>query len=464
MTVDTEETMARMKKKRAAKRAAKRGPTRAAKPVKKTSGQKSSAKRVAARAPRVTPLAAARARAQASSRQGPLAGLRVIEIGQMLAGPYVGSRLADFGAEVIKVEAPDRKDPMRVWGENKVNGTGLWWSWLSRNKKCVTANLRDPRGVDLIRKLCATSDALVENFRPGTLEEWGIGPAELHKINPRLVICRVSGWGQDGPYSQRPGFASVGEAMGGFRHVNGFPGEPPVRMGISLGDSLTGMFATQGVLMALYWRDAMGGGKGQVIDASIIDSCFAFMESTVPDYVKFGTVRGPSGTGLAGVVPSNIFKSKDGVWVVIAANVDPMYQRFCKAMERPDLAQYATHDLRAQNRATIEQAITAWAGARTAAEIDTILNDNNVVVGPIYSAAEMVKDPHFQARGMIQPAHDDFYGDIVVPAMTPRFSETMGRMEWLGPPAMGAHNQDVYGRILGMSADQLGGLKKAGVI
>ncbi|MBM3509331.1 MAG: CoA transferase [Alphaproteobacteria bacterium] len=444
---------------RARKKTAKKG-KRAAKSA-RTRGRAAPARR---RAPAAAPLAAARVRAEAEGRRGPLAGLRVIEIGQMLAGPYVGSRLVDFGAEVIKVEAPDRKDPMRVWGEHKVNGTGLWWSWLSRNKKCVTANLRDPRGVDLIRKLCAQSDVLVENFRPGTLEDWRIGPAELHKINPRLVICRVSGWGQDGPYAQRPGFASVGEAMGGFRYVNGFPGEPPVRMGISLGDSLTGMFATQGVLMALYWRDAMGGGKGQVIDASIIESCFAFMESVVPDYVKFGYVRGPSGTGLSGVVPSNIFKSKEGVWVVIAANVDPMYQRMCKAIARPDLAQYSTHELRAQNRDTIERAISEWAETRTVAEIDTILNDNNVVVGPIYSAAEMVKDPHFKARGMIVPAKDDFYGDIVVPAMTPRFSATPGRMEWLGAPEMGAHNRNVYGGILGLSAAQLAEFKKAGVI
>ena len=400
----------------------------------------------------------------ASNRSGPLTGLRVIEIGQMLAGPFVGSRLADFGAEVIKVEAPGRPDPMRAWGEKKFNGRGLWWPVLSRNKKLVTADLRKPDGAGLIKRLAEHADVLVENFRPGVLEGWGLGPIDLHGLNPGLVIARISGYGQTGPYAGRPGFASAGEAMGGLRYLNGYPGEPPPRMEISLGDSLTSMFATQGILMALYWRDALGGGKGQVIDASIIESCFAFLEGTLPDYDKLGVVRQPSGTGLAGIVPSNIYKSRDGLWVVIAANVDPMYQRLCEAIDRPDLAAYETHQLRAEHADAIELGITDWAAGKTAAEIDRILNAHNVVCGPIYTIADIVKDPQVQARGMVERMDDPIFGELAVPAVMPKLNETPGGTDWLGPPEMGAHNRDVYCGILGLGEDEFAALAREGII
>jgi crotonobetainyl-CoA:carnitine CoA-transferase CaiB-like acyl-CoA transferase len=228
---------------------------------------------------------------------GPLSGLKVIEMGQLLAGPFVGSRLADFGAEVIKVETPGSGDPMREWGHHRHEGKSLWWPTLARNKKSLTVNLREPAGQEIIRKLLANADGLVENFKPGTLERWGLGPEELHKINPGLIIVRVSGYGQTGPYSSRPGFASVGEAMGGIRYINGFPDQPPPRFGISLGDTLTAMFAVEGFLMAAYWRDARGG-KGQIIDASIVESCFSMLEGALPEYDKCGVIRRPSGTGL----------------------------------------------------------------------------------------------------------------------------------------------------------------------
>ena len=230
--------------------------------------------------------------------KGPLAGVRVIEMGQLLAGPFTSSRLADFGAEVIKVETPGKGDPMREWGHHRFKGRPVWWPILARNKKSVTANLRDERGQDLIRQLVKEADVLVENFKPGTLEKWGLGPDHLHEINPGLIIGRISGYGQTGPYADRPGFASVGEAMSGMRYINGFPDMPPPRNGISLGDTLTGMFAAQGILMALYQRDALGGGKGQVVDAAITESCFQLMEGTLPEYDKAGIVRKPSGTGL----------------------------------------------------------------------------------------------------------------------------------------------------------------------
>ena len=406
----------------------------------------------------------ARDRAATTKRKGPLAGLRIIEIGQMLAGPFVGSRMADFGAEVIKVEAPDRTDPMRVWGMNKYKGKGLWWPLLARNKKLITANLRDERGSNLIKRLCETADGLIENFRPGMLEKWGLGPEELHKINPGLVITRVSGFGQDGPYAQRPGFASGGEAMGGIRYLNGFPGEPPPRTAISIGDTLTGMFAAQGMLMALYWRDGLGGGKGQVVDATILESCFTFIESALPDYDKCGAIRQPGGTGLPGVVPSNIYKSKDGLWMVIAANVDEMYQRFCTAIERPELARHDTHDKRAAAQEEVEAAITAWAATKTAEEIDDILNQHNVVCAPINTIKEVAENPQLVARNMIRRVQDDFFGDVAMPGIVPLLDQTPGDIEWLGSTELGAHNQDVYGDILGLTNDEMAELKEQGII
>ena len=241
-----------------------------------------------------------------TGRPGPLKGVKVIELGQLLAGPFAASRMADFGAEVIKVETPGSGDPMRNWGHYRFEGHPLWWPILARNKKSVTANLREERGRDLVRQLVKDADVLIENFKPGRLEEWGLGPEDLHAINPRLVIGRVSGYGQTGPYAEKPGFASVGEGFSGLRHINGFPGGPPPRNGISLGDTLTGIFAVQGIMMALYWRDALGGGKGQVVDAAIYESCFALLEGTLPEYDKLGIVREASGTGLANVAPSNI--------------------------------------------------------------------------------------------------------------------------------------------------------------
>ena len=399
--------------------------------------------------------------------KGPLSGVRVIEMGQLVAGPFVGSRMADFGAEVIKVESPGQGDAMRRWGHHRYKDQSLWWPVLARNKKTVSANLREKRGQDLMRRLIKTADVLVENFKPGTLEKWGLDPESLHIINPGLIIARVSGFGQTGPYSSRPGFASVGEAMGGLRYINGFPDQPPPRTGISLGDSLAGMFATQGVLMALYWRDTIGKGKGQVVDASITESCFAMLESALPEYDKVGFIRQPSGTGLANVSPSNIFPTKDEKWVVIAANLDAMFKRLCDAMEQPELAddpRYSTHQARGENCDELDARIADWTRGFTAAELDVRLDEHGVVSGPIYSIEDIVNDPHYQARGMIRRYQDDELGDIAVPGFVPLLSETKSEIAWLGSSKVGAHNEEIYCGLLGMTPTELQALENDGII
>lgn len=399
--------------------------------------------------------------------KGPLSGLRVIEMGQLLAGPFTAARLADFGAEIIKVEPPGKGDPMRDWGHHRHKDQGLWWPVLARNKKSVTANLRDPRGQELVRRLVAKADALIENFKPGTLERWNLGPDELHKINPSLIITRISGYGQDGPYANRPGFASVGEALGGLRYINGYPDQPPPRNGISLGDTLTGMFAAQGLLMALYERDALGGGKGQVIDAAITESCFTLMESALPEYDKVGVIREPSGTALANVAPSNIYPTSDEKWVIIAANFDPMFVRLCEAMGQPELAQderFNGHLARGNHVEILDGLITEWTKDHTASQLTEILEKHNVVVGPIYTIADIAKDPHFKARGMIQRVEDPRYDDIAVPGFAPKFSRSESEVAWLGRAEPGDDNADVYGNLLEMDEEEMAALRKDGII
>lgn len=403
--------------------------------------------------------------ARADVHAGPLAGLKVVEMGQLLAGPFVGTRCADFGAEVIKVETPGTGDPMREWGHHRYKGECLWWPVLARNKKCVTANLREAAGRELVRKLLADADALIENFKPGTLEKWGMSPEELHRINPRLVIVRVSGFGQTGPYSGRPGFASVGEAMGGMRYINGFPDQPPPRFGISLGDTLTALFAFEGLMMALYWRDTLGG-KGQVVDAAITESCFAVLESALPEYDKCGVVRSPSGTGLANVVPSNIYPTRDGKYAVIAANLDPMFRRLCAAMGQPELAddpRFVSHKARGDHAELLDGMIADWTRTMTIEELSAALDGHGVVNGPIMSIADIAADPHYRARGMIQEFADPRFGTLAVPGIAPRLEATPGRIDWLGPADVGAHNREVYG-ALGLSAEELDALGTQGIV
>ena len=404
---------------------------------------------------------------KSDSAQGPLTGLRIIEMGQLLAGPFVGSRLADFGAEVIKVEQGGAGDPMREWGHHRYNGRPLWWPILARNKKSVTANLKAEAGQDLVRRLVAKADGLVENFKPGTLEKWGLGPDVLHEINPRLVICRVSGFGQTGPYASRPGFASVGEAMGGIRYINGFPDQPPPRAGISLGDTLTGMFAVQGMMMALYWRDALGGGKGQVIDAAITESCFAMLESALPEFQLLDVVRKPSGTGLANVSPSNIYPTADGKWIVIAANLDTLFRRLAEAMSMPELAddkRFSTHKARGEHAAELDGIIADWTKTVDMAALSDLMEEHGIVYGPIYSIADIADDPQFNDREMILRVPDPFFGEIAVPGIVPKLTKTPSGVNWLGPPKPGTHNREVYVDLLGVSEQEFESLGADGII
>ena len=398
---------------------------------------------------------------------GPLAGVRILELGTLLAGPFVGRLLGDFGAEVIKVEDPGRGDPLREWGHHRYKGRPLWWPVQSRNKKSITLNLRHEEGQRLLLRLAEKADVLVENFRPGTLERWNIGPQELHRTNPRLIIARVSGFGQDGPYAHRAGFAAVGEAMGGIRYINGYPNQPPPRTGISLGDSLAAMFAAQGILMALYWRDALGGGKGQVVDASIVESCFALLESALPEYDRLGVVRQPSGTKLPKIAPSNIYRTKDERWIVIGANADNVFSRLCQAMGKPELAtdpRFATHAARGEHQDELDGLIGEWTKTLTAKEIDELLDKWGVPCGPIYSIADIWADPHFRARDMILTMEDPEIGPIAAPGIVPKLSETPGAARWTGPWELGAHNKEIYCGLLGLSEAELEDLKARQVI
>jgi crotonobetainyl-CoA:carnitine CoA-transferase CaiB-like acyl-CoA transferase len=375
--------------------------------------------------------------------------------------------LGDLGAEIIKVEDPGRPDPIREWGKARYHGRSLWWPVQSRNKKCVTLNLRSERGQELLLELVRRADVVTENFRPGTLERWNIGFEQMQGVNPGIILARISGYGQTGPYAARAGFASVSEAMGGLRHINGFPGEPPPRIHISLGDSLAGMFAAQGILAALYWRDVSGGGVGQVIDVSLLEASFALLESTVPEYDRLGIVRGPGGTGLKGVAPSNIFKSSDDKWVVIAANADSVYRRLCEAMGRPELAddeRYSTHLARGDHQEELEGIVAEWAGRHDAAEIDRVLNEAGVICGPIYTIADIFEDPHFRARDMLLEHVDPEFGPYIGPGIVPKLSETPGAVRWSATWEEGSHNREVYGELLGLSDDELATLKEEGVV
>ena len=399
-------------------------------------------------------------------RIGPLAGVRVIELGTLLAGPFTGRLLGDMGAEIVKIEPPGQPDPLRDWGKARYEGRSLWWPVQSRNKKCCTLDLRIEKGQALLLELAKRSDVLVENFRPGTLERWNLGPDRLLEVNPRLVVARISGYGQTGPYASRAGFASVAEAMGGIRYINGFPGDPPPRVHISLGDSLAGMFAAQGVLAALYRRDVLGG-RGQVVDVSLMEACFALLESMVPEYDRLGIVRGPGGTGLQGVAPSNIFKSSDGKWMVIAANADTVFRRLCEAIGRPELVEdprFVTHLARGEHQEEIEAIVAEWAGARDAAEIDRALNEAGVICGPIYTIADIFEDAQFRARDMLVKHEDPDFGEYLGPGIVPKFSDTPCEVRWSAPWEEGSHNRDVYGGLLGLSDAELAELKAEGVL
>ncbi|HWF53189.1 MAG TPA: CoA transferase [Solirubrobacteraceae bacterium] len=358
----------------------------------------------------------------------PLTGIRVVEFGQLLAGPYTGTLLGDFGADVIKVEAPGTGDAMRDWGRLRHNDRSLWWSIVARNKRSVTIDLRRPEGQEVARGLSARADVVVENFRPGTMERWGLGPEELHALNPGLVYARVTGYGQTGRYRDRPGFASAGEAIGGLRYINGHPDQAPPRSGISLGDTLAAQSAFQGILLALYARDA-GGAPGQVVDASITDACFAMTESAVLEYEKTGVVRQPTGSRLPRIAPSNVYRSRDDRWVVIAANHDTLWRRLAALMGRPELAddpRYIDHHARGEHEEELDDLIGGWAARYTAGELDAMINEAGVVCALVYTAADIHADPYFRERGLLVEIEDEAHGTSTVPGIVPKLSQTPG--------------------------------------
>lgn len=378
-------------------------------------------------------------------RVGPLAGLRVIEFGQLLAGPYVGTLLGDFGAEVIKIEAPGSGDPMRDWGRLRHNDHSLWWAILGRNKRSVALDLRTERGQEIARELCKRADVIIENFRPGTMERWGLGPEAIHADNPRCIYARVSGYGQTGRYRDRPGFASAGEAIGGLRYINGYPDQAPPRSGISLGDTLAAQSAFQGILLALYARDARGA-TGQVIDASIADACFAMLESTIVEYEKAGFIRRPTGPRLPRIAPSNVYRTADDKWIVIAANHDTLWRRLARLMGRPELGEdprYSSHHARGEHEDELDEIIGAWAAQYTAEELDRMMSEAGVVSAPVYSAEEIYNDPYFRERGLLVDHQDDVHGRMTIPGVVPKLSLTPGSIRQPARWSVGADTDAV---------------------
>jgi formyl-CoA transferase len=394
---------------------------------------------------------------------GPLSHLRVIELGQLIAGPFCGQLLADHGAEVIKIEDPTMGDPMRQWGREKPHGLSLWWATLARNKKSVTCNLRTEQGQDIVRQLAASADIVLENFRPGTMERWGLGYDELQRLNPGLIMVRVTGYGQTGPYSERAGYGSIGEAMGGLRYVVGDPATPPSRVGISLGDSLAATFGALGALAALADRERTG--RGQVVDSSIYESVLGMMESLVSDYALGGYVRERTGPSLPDIAPSNVYPTRDGQMALVAANQDTVFRRLATAMGRPELGtdeRYATHVARGARQAELDELITEWTRTLDWSELEGLCEKHAVPSGLMYRAPEMLQDPHYQARSSIVSVPHPTLGDIPMQNVFPRLSRTPGTVRWPGPE-LGQHTDEVL-RELGLSVDQLSELREAGVI
>ncbi len=391
-----------------------------------------------------------------------LAGLRVLELGQLLAGPFAGFLLAGFGADVIKVEPPDGGDPLRRWRRLE-DGTSLWWRSLARNKRCVTADLREPDGRAIVKRLVARGiDVVIENFRPGRMESWGLGPTDLWAIDPRIVIVRISGYGQDGPYAHKPGFANVAEAFGGLRYTSGEPERPPVRTGVSLGDSLAGLHAAFGAMVALRERDR--SGRGQVVDTALYESVFSVMESLLPEYDRHGFVRERSGSALPGIVPSNTYRCRDG-WVVLGANSDGPFRRLMLAIDRADLAddpRLAHDDGRSRHMAEIDDAIGAWAALHGQAAALAVLERAEVPSGPILSIAEIAADPHYAARGMFERVTLPDGSPLAVPRTVPLLSRTPATANSAGPE-LGAHNDEVW-REVGLTASELAELRSRGIV
>ena len=397
---------------------------------------------------------------------GPLAGIKVVEMGQLIAGPFCGQLLGDMGADVIKLEPPGEignggGDPMRVWGRGDYP---LWWEVVARNKRAVSCNLREAEGQELARRLIARADILIENFRPGTLEKWGLSPETLMAENPGLIIVRVSGYGQSGPYSSRAGFGGIGEAMGGWRAIVGDPDRPPSRMGVSIGDSLAATYGALGALAALNHRHATG--KGQIVDSALYEAVLQVMESLVPEYVASGYVRERSGSVLPGIAPSNVYPCKDGEYL-IGANQDTVFGRLCAAMGRPELAQdprYVNHVARGKHQEELDNLIADWTRTLTIQELEDKMIAAGVPAGRLYRPQEMLDDPHFQAREAIIGVPHPRWGEVKMQNVFPKLSATPGTVRRRAPERIGQDNAAVYGELLGLDAAALAELQARGII
>ena len=391
-----------------------------------------------------------------------LSGIRVLEVGQLLAGPFAGTILGYFGAEVLKIEPPGNGDPIRNWRLLDKDGTGYWWRSLGRNKKSVTANLRTEAGREILKRLMLTADVVIENFKPGTMEKWGLGPEDIEPHNPQLIYTRISGYGQSGPYSRKPGYASVTEAFRGFRYLNGYPDEVPVRPNLSLGDSVAGIHAVLGILLALLARN--NNSRGQVIDVALYEAMFNLMEGVVPEYDGAGAIREPAGSTLTGIVPTNTYLCRDGKHVVIGGNGDSIYVRLMTAIGRPDLANdpaLGSNAGRVAQQQLIDAAIGGWTSAHNSAEVITTLEAAEVPVGPIYSIEDAFNDPHYEARGMFEDVETPT-GTLKIPAILPKLSLTPGQTTWAGG-TVGSHTDEVLGSV-GFDEDALATLRDRGDI
>lgn len=391
-----------------------------------------------------------------------LAGLKVLELGQLIAGPFAAKTLADFGADVVKIEPPGAGDPLRKWRLLK-DGTSVWWQVQSRNKRSLALDLRTPEGQDVVRGLAAEADVLIENFRPGAMEGWGLAPEALMAANPRLIVLRISGYGQTGPYRDRPGFGVVAEAMGGLRHLTAEPGRVPVRVGVSIGDTLAALHGVIGILLALQHRHA--SGRGQVIDVALYEAVFNCMESLLPEHSAFGAVRGPAGSALPGIAPSNAYRCRDGGYALIAGNGDSIFRRLMTLIDRPDLAQdpaLADNAGRVVRVAELDEVIGAWTATRTVDEVLAALDGASVPAGRIYSVADIAADPHYQARGMLEQVHLDDGSTLTVPGIVPKLSETPGRHR-RNAPTLGQDSTAVL-RDIGLTDAQIAALRERGIV
>jgi crotonobetainyl-CoA:carnitine CoA-transferase CaiB-like acyl-CoA transferase len=393
----------------------------------------------------------------------PLDGIRVIEVGQLLAGPFAGCMLGYFGAEVIKIEPPEG-DPIRGWRVVD-NGTSLWWRSLGRNKKSISLDLKKTEGQAIARRLIDTADVVIENFRPGVMESWGLGPATVKATNPGLVYARISGYGQTGPYANKPGFASVCEGISGFRYVNGFPGEAPVRPNLSIGDTIAGLHAALGIVLALLERQRSDSGEGQVVDVALYEAMFNLMEAVVPEFDGAGVIREPAGTTVTGIVPTNTYRCRNGKYVVIGGNGDSIFQRLMRVAGYPEMAsdpRFADNAGRVKHEQEIDHALATWCLSKDSEDILQMLEQARVPGGPIYNVADMLNDPHFKERGLFEQVEIDGK-PLKIPAVLPRLERTPGTTDWPGS-AVGSHTDEVLQSLLQLAPDAIAQLKADGVI